>query len=58
MSKQGKKQPMKGFTDEQLDAEVARYQQAIKSATLCERCLTANPPKSNFCAECGKALGR
>jgi hypothetical protein len=58
MSKSGKKQTVKGLTEEQLDAEVARYQQAIKSATLCERCLMANPPKSNFCAECGKALGR
>ena len=57
MKKQQKKQ-QQGFTEEQLDAEVKRYQQAIKSATLCERCLTANPPKSNFCAECGKALGR
>jgi len=58
MSKQAKKQEPKGMTEEQLDAEVKRYQQAIKSATLCERCLTANPPKSSFCAECGKALGR
>ena len=58
MSKQRKKQELKGMTEEQLDAEVTRYQQAIKSATLCERCLTANPPKSNFCADCGKALGR
>lgn len=57
MSKQ-KKPESKGMTDEQLDAEVKRYQQAIRSATLCERCLTANPPKSNFCMECGKALGR
>jgi hypothetical protein len=56
MKKQKKMQP--GFSEEQLDAEVKRYQQAIKSATLCERCLTANPPKSNYCAECGKTLGR
>jgi len=57
MKKQAKKQ-QPGYNEEELDAEVKRYQQAIKSATLCERCLTANPPKSNFCAECGKALGR
>ena len=57
MKKQTKKQ-QPGFNEEQLDAEVKRYQQAIKSATLCERCLKANPPKSNFCAECGKALGK
>ncbi|MGQ0814481.1 MAG: hypothetical protein ACT4O1_08440 [Gemmatimonadota bacterium] len=48
---------MKKLTDEELDAEVARYREAIKTRTLCERCFSANPPKSNYCAECGRALG-
>ena len=36
--------------------EVDRYRAAIKNRTLCERCLTANPAKSNYCSECGLAL--
>jgi hypothetical protein len=43
-------------TDAEINAEVTRYRAAIKSKTLCERCLTPNPAKSNYCAECGRGL--
>lgn len=43
--------------DDEIKKEVQRYRAAIEARTLCERCLTANPPKSNFCSECGRALG-
>ena len=43
--------------DEEIEKEVQRYRAAIKAKTLCERCLTPNPPKSNYCSECGKAIG-
>ncbi|MGQ0561337.1 MAG: hypothetical protein ACT443_05630 [Gemmatimonadota bacterium] len=45
------------MTEQELDAEVARYREAIKRGTLCERCLTANPPGSRYCADCGRPLG-
>ena len=43
-------------TDAEITAEVARYRAAIKSKTLCERCLMPNPARSNYCAECGRGL--
>lgn len=43
-------------SDEEIKQEVERYRTAIKAKTLCERCLTANPPKSNYCKECGRPL--
>lgn len=43
-------------TDAEIAAEVARYRAAIKAKTLCERCLTPNRAKSNYCAECGRGL--
>ena len=46
-----------GFkNDNEIRAEVDRYRAALKSKTLCERCLTPNPAKSNYCAECGRGL--
>ena len=36
--------------------EVDRYRAAIKNKTLCERCLSANPAKSNYCMDCGRPL--
>lgn len=50
--------PGKGpsLSDEALDQEVARYGVALKSGTLCDRCLSANPPRSRYCAECGFSL--
>jgi hypothetical protein len=48
---------VKTFTnDGAIGEEVDRYRAAIKSKTLCEYCLTANPAKSNYCSECGRAL--
>ena len=44
------------MNDEALDQKVARYREAIKRGTLCERCLTANPGGSRYCADCGKAV--
>jgi hypothetical protein len=43
-------------SDAEIRAEVERYRAAIKSKTLCERCLTPNPAKSNYCMECGRGL--
>ena len=42
--------------DEDIQREVVRYREAIKARTLCERCLTPNPPKSNYCMACGRPL--
>jgi hypothetical protein len=47
---------MKFDNDEEIKKEVERYRAAIKAKTLCDRCLTANPPKSNYCMECGRPL--
>jgi len=39
-----------------LEAEVARYRDALLANTLCRRCGEANPTDAKFCGECGKAL--
>jgi hypothetical protein len=44
------------LSDEALNEQVARYREAIRSGTLCDRCLTANPADSRYCSECGRAL--
>jgi hypothetical protein len=44
------------LSEEALNEQVARYRDAIRRSTLCDRCLTANPVDSKFCAECGRAL--
>ena len=43
-------------TDEEISAEVERYRAAIRANTLCHVCLTANPPQSNYCSQCGRDL--
>jgi len=43
-------------SDGEIRHEVTRYRDAIKSRSLCERCLHANPPRSNYCSDCGTAL--
>jgi hypothetical protein len=43
-------------SDGEIRNEVERYRASIKARTLCERCLTANPAKSNYCSDCGAAL--
>jgi hypothetical protein len=51
-----KKRVARFATDGEIRQEVDRYRAAIQSKTLCERCLTANPAKSNYCSDCGRAL--
>ena len=41
---------------EALEADVERYRRALEAGTVCDRCREANPPGSNFCRECGRAL--
>jgi hypothetical protein len=43
-------------SDGEISEEVARYRSAIKSKTLCDHCLAANPSGSTYCADCGRAL--
>lgn len=45
-----------GPPDAVLDAQVARYREALRAGTVCERCEQANPPGSRYCSECGRAL--
>jgi hypothetical protein len=40
----------------EIRQEVDRYRAAIKSRTLCEKCLTANPARSNYCSDCGASV--
>jgi len=42
--------------DDALEAEVARYREALRAGTVCVRCTFANPPGSRFCADCGRPL--
>lgn len=39
-----------------LDADVARYREALRAGTVCPRCREANRPGSRFCSDCGRAL--
>lgn len=40
-----------------LDADVARYREALRAGTVCRRCRAANPAGSRYCSECGQELG-
>jgi hypothetical protein len=42
--------------DELIEAEIARYREALRAGTVCEHCTFANPPGSRFCADCGRRL--
>lgn len=42
--------------DAALDADVARYREALDAGTVCSRCRAANPPDSRYCAACGRSL--
>ncbi|HET9985448.1 MAG TPA: zinc ribbon domain-containing protein [Longimicrobiales bacterium] len=42
--------------DDELEAEVLRYRDALRAGTVCEYCRQANPPGSRFCYECGQRL--
>lgn len=39
-----------------LEADVARYREALGAGTVCPRCRFANGEGSRFCAECGSEL--
>jgi hypothetical protein len=51
-----KPHPIGFANDKEIRGEVDRYRAAIKAKTLCERCLTPNAAKSNYCSECGRGL--
>ena len=40
----------------ELDADVARYREALTAGTVCGRCRSPNTAGSRFCAECGARL--
>ncbi len=42
--------------DRAIEAEIARYREALRAGTVCVRCTFANPPGSRFCADCGRLL--
>jgi ribosomal protein L40E len=42
--------------EDELEAEIARYRDAIEAGTVCGRCGEANPADARFCRDCGKAL--
>jgi hypothetical protein len=42
--------------DEALEAEIARYREALRAGTLCRRCGEPNPAGARFCANCGRRL--
>jgi hypothetical protein len=39
-----------------LEAEIARYREAITAGTLCGKCGAANARDARFCLECGARL--
>ncbi|HEX6308426.1 MAG TPA: zinc ribbon domain-containing protein [Longimicrobiales bacterium] len=43
-------------SDDELEAEVQRYREAVRAGTVCRKCGQANPPQSRFCYECGATL--
>lgn len=48
--------PRAARADDELEAEVLRYRDALRAGTVCEYCRQANPPGSRFCFECGQRL--
>jgi hypothetical protein len=43
-------------SEDRIEAEVARYREALRAGTICRKCGEANSPESRFCADCGAAL--
>lgn len=41
---------------DELEAEIARFRQALREGTVCAGCGEANPPGSRFCGSCGTPL--
>lgn len=42
--------------DDEIEAEVRRYREAVRAGTVCRKCGQANPPDSAYCFECGARL--
>jgi hypothetical protein len=42
--------------DDELEREVGRYRDALRSGTICGACGEANPPDSQYCSDCGTRL--
>jgi ribosomal protein L40E len=40
----------------ELEAEIARYREALVAGTLCRKCGAANGTDARFCVECGAKL--
>lgn len=40
----------------EIEGEVQRYREALRSGTLCRHCQQANPSGSRFCGDCGRPL--
>ena len=43
-----------GYAPADLDADVARYHEAMRADTLCAHCAEASPPGSRYCMRCGR----
>ena len=42
--------------DDDIEAEVMRYREAVRAGTVCRKCGQANPVGSAYCFECGARL--
>ena len=49
------KQPA-AYTPAELDADLARYREAMRTGTVCPRCAEASPPGSRYCMRCGRRI--
>lgn len=45
-----------GMSMAEIERQVARYREALRSNTVCPKCAQANPPGSRFCSDCGRRL--
>ena len=41
------------LNDDALERRIAGYRAALRTGTVCERCLCDNPANAKFCMECG-----
>jgi hypothetical protein len=48
--------PAEGMSMAEIEREVARYREALRSGTVCPKCAQANPAGSRFCSDCGRRL--
>lgn len=42
---------------EDLEADIARYREALEAGTVCGHCRQANPADAAYCGDCGRPLG-